>query len=223
MGGQAGGSGGLWGWRGGTWQRNPRGGKDGACGPMAWAGGVRGQLRIWPSGWGSVTGLQSIGCHCKVTIPGGPETLGGFSPEEGTFELSLEDVRISQDEKGWQCFPGREKSTCKGLETAHHLVCLQTFSIGGHRASLRGKSLRMGSNQRWQGQNTRAEGLGPWVVALGGEGRVPSTLEFSESWRRDSIWGLGLVSRKGTFFIFCHQGPLQIPKCPLPPSLAGTS
>lgn len=60
-----------------------------------------------------MTDTQSTGYHYIVKISGGPKTFGAFFLEEGTFELSLKDTRIGQDEKGQnKCFPGRENSTC---------------------------------------------------------------------------------------------------------------
>lgn len=97
-----------------------------------------------------MTGLQSIGCHCRVKVSGAPETLGGFSPEGGRFELSLEDVRISQDEKGqMNVFQAERTVLAKALETGDPLVSLQTFSVGGAQSRFGGKSMRMRSNQRW--------------------------------------------------------------------------
>lgn len=55
--------------------------------------------------------------HCTVNIIWEPPDPLGLLPEEGTLEQNLEDIRISQGEKGQnKHLPGREHSTYNGLE-----------------------------------------------------------------------------------------------------------
>lgn len=194
-GGQAGGwgrhPGGLRGQRG-----DPRDRKDGAWGGRAWAGGVREQLGIWPRDWGDVTGLRSTGCHCHciVKISGAPEALGGFFLGEGTFELSLEDIRTCQDEKGQnKCVPGRGNSIFIGLggrrpldtsgDTLHlllvwHEIGLEWKGFEGGKGSETGPQGQMGPEHTGSPvPQPQAEGLGPRVAVLGSEGRAPCRQE----------------------------------------------
>lgn len=98
------------------------------------------------------------------------------------LELSLEDVRIGQDEKGQnQGFPGRENTTtCKGLEKRNRVICLRDtlLVLVGHKKGLGwkefegGKGSEMGLQRQagpehtgsLRGPQTQAEGLGPCLA-----------------------------------------------------------